>query len=166
MTRIVSNSGKRNGKPFRINAGADKFYGILQLLLSFVSATLAALGAEGLQTALDVAPSAPDSLLLMDICGIPNSSSSERIRIRARSTANRETAGPPDSEWPKIHSERHFRESRVFRQVTEQCCEADFWLPIGVDGFRAWGSRPSRRPAPVLACRHTPGCSSVCHFER
>jgi hypothetical protein len=31
---------------------------------------------------------------------------------------------------------------------------------------RAWGSRPSRRPAPVLACRHTPGCSSVCRFER
>src|SRR6266852_4757353 len=31
VTRIVSNSGKRNGKPFRINAGADKFYGILQL---------------------------------------------------------------------------------------------------------------------------------------
>jgi NAD(P)-dependent dehydrogenase (short-subunit alcohol dehydrogenase family) len=31
---------------------------------------------------------------------------------------------------------------------------------------RAWGSRPSRRPAPVLACRYTPGCSSVCHFER
>src|SRR5579863_4460530 len=28
------------------------------------------------------------------------------------------------------------------------------------------GSRPSRRPAPVLAYRHTPGCSSVCHFER
>jgi integrase len=24
--------------------------------------------------------------------------------------------------------------------------------------FRAWGSRPSRRPAPVLACRYTPGC--------
>jgi len=31
---------------------------------------------------------------------------------------------------------------------------------------RAWGSRPSRRPAPVLACRHTPGRSSICHFER
>ena len=31
---------------------------------------------------------------------------------------------------------------------------------------RAWSSRPSRRPAPVLACRYTPGCSSVCHFER
>src|ERR1700688_1208597 len=31
---------------------------------------------------------------------------------------------------------------------------------------RAWGSRPFRRPAPVLACRHTPGRSSVCHFER
>ena len=31
---------------------------------------------------------------------------------------------------------------------------------------RAWGSRPSRRPAPVLVCRYTPGCSSLCHFER
>jgi hypothetical protein len=31
---------------------------------------------------------------------------------------------------------------------------------------RIWGSRPSRRPAPVLACRYTPGCSSVCHFEQ
>jgi hypothetical protein len=31
---------------------------------------------------------------------------------------------------------------------------------------RAWGSRPSRRPAPVLACRYTPGRSSICHFER
>jgi hypothetical protein len=31
---------------------------------------------------------------------------------------------------------------------------------------KAWGSRPSRRPAPVLACRHTPGRSSVCRFER
>ena len=30
VTRIVSNSGKRNGKPFRINVGADNFYGILQ----------------------------------------------------------------------------------------------------------------------------------------
>jgi len=29
VTRIVTNSGKRNGKPFRINTGADKFYGIL-----------------------------------------------------------------------------------------------------------------------------------------
>ena len=29
VTRIVSNSGKRNRKPFRINAGVDKFYGIL-----------------------------------------------------------------------------------------------------------------------------------------
>jgi len=31
---------------------------------------------------------------------------------------------------------------------------------------KAWGSRPSRRPAPVLACRYTPGRSSICHFER
>ena len=31
---------------------------------------------------------------------------------------------------------------------------------------RAWCSRASRRPAPVLACRYTPGCSSVCRFER
>jgi hypothetical protein len=31
---------------------------------------------------------------------------------------------------------------------------------------RARDSRPCRRPAPVLACRYTPGCSSVCHFER
>jgi len=31
---------------------------------------------------------------------------------------------------------------------------------------RTWGSRPSRRPGPVLACRHTPGRSSICHFER
>jgi hypothetical protein len=31
---------------------------------------------------------------------------------------------------------------------------------------RAWGSRPSRMPAPVLACRHTHGRSSICHFER
>jgi len=31
---------------------------------------------------------------------------------------------------------------------------------------RAWGSRPSRRPAPALACRYTPGRSSICHFER
>src|SRR5208337_2284595 len=31
---------------------------------------------------------------------------------------------------------------------------------------RAWGSRHSRRPAPVLACRYTPGRSSVCHSER
>jgi hypothetical protein len=31
---------------------------------------------------------------------------------------------------------------------------------------RAWGSRPSRRPAPVLGCRYTPGSSSVCYFER
>src|ERR1700691_4035812 len=31
---------------------------------------------------------------------------------------------------------------------------------------RAWGSRPSQRPAPVLACRYTPGRSSICHFER
>ena len=30
VTRIVSNSGKRNGKPFRINLGADNFYGFLQ----------------------------------------------------------------------------------------------------------------------------------------
>ena len=29
VTRIVSNSGKRNGKPFRINAGADNFCVIL-----------------------------------------------------------------------------------------------------------------------------------------
>jgi len=29
VTRIVSYSGKRNEKPFRINAGADNFYGIL-----------------------------------------------------------------------------------------------------------------------------------------
>jgi hypothetical protein len=33
VTRIVSNPGKRNGKPFRINARADNFYGILQLLI-------------------------------------------------------------------------------------------------------------------------------------
>ena len=32
VTRIVSNSAKRNGKPFRINAVADNFYGILHLL--------------------------------------------------------------------------------------------------------------------------------------
>src|SRR6266699_7333631 len=31
---------------------------------------------------------------------------------------------------------------------------------------RAWDSRPSRRPAPVLACRCTPGSSSRCRFER
>jgi hypothetical protein len=31
---------------------------------------------------------------------------------------------------------------------------------------RAWISCPPRRPAPVLACRYIPGCSSVCHFER
>ena len=31
---------------------------------------------------------------------------------------------------------------------------------------RAWGSLPFRRLAPVLACRYTPGCSSLCHFER
>ena len=29
---------------------------------------------------------------------------------------------------------------------------------------RAWGSRPSRTPAPMLAFRYTPGCLSVCHF--
>jgi hypothetical protein len=27
-------------------------------------------------------------------------------------------------------------------------------------------SRPSRRRATVQACRYTPGCSSLCHFER
>ena len=31
---------------------------------------------------------------------------------------------------------------------------------------RAWGSWPSRRPAPVLACRCTPGYASTCHFRR
>jgi len=31
---------------------------------------------------------------------------------------------------------------------------------------RTWGSRPSRRPAPVLAYRYTPERSSICHFER
>ena len=31
---------------------------------------------------------------------------------------------------------------------------------------RAWGSRPSRRPAPVPACRYTPGSSSLSHLER
>ena len=31
---------------------------------------------------------------------------------------------------------------------------------------RAWGSRASRRPAPVLACRCIPGSSSACRFER
>ena len=31
---------------------------------------------------------------------------------------------------------------------------------------KAWGSRPSRMPAPMLACRYTPGRSSICHFER
>ena|SRR5579871_3778942 len=30
MTRIAGNSGKRNGKPFRINAGTGNFYVILQ----------------------------------------------------------------------------------------------------------------------------------------
>jgi hypothetical protein len=32
VTRIVSNSGKRNGKPFRINAGAENFYVLLQVV--------------------------------------------------------------------------------------------------------------------------------------
>jgi len=31
---------------------------------------------------------------------------------------------------------------------------------------KAWGSRPSRRLAPELACRCTPGSSSICHSER
>jgi hypothetical protein len=31
VTGIVSNSGKGNEKPFRINAGADNFYVILHL---------------------------------------------------------------------------------------------------------------------------------------
>ncbi|WP_334266666.1 hypothetical protein [Edaphobacter sp. HDX4] len=31
---------------------------------------------------------------------------------------------------------------------------------------KAWDSRPSRRPAPGLGCRYTPGSSSPCHFER
>ena len=33
-------------------------------------------------------------------------------------------------------------------------------------GQDSWGSRPYWRTAPVLAYRHTHGCSSVCHFER
>jgi site-specific recombinase XerD len=44
------------------------------------------------------------------------------------------------------------------------------WVKAGIDAWmgwvKAWGSRPSRRPAPVLACRYTPGCSSICHLEQ
>jgi hypothetical protein len=47
-------------------------------------------------------------------------------------------------------------EGRWFDNTKEKVCRP----------FRAWGSRPFRRPAPVLPCRYTPECSSVCHFER
>ena len=36
---------------------------------------------------------------------------------------------------------------------------------VPVTKVSAWGSCLSRRPAPTLACRYTPGCSSLCHSQ-
>src|SRR6202167_1499532 len=37
---------------------------------------------------------------------------------------------------------------------------------VMITSYFDFGCRCSRRPAPVLACRYTPGRSSICHFER
>ena len=54
------------------------------------------------------------------------------------------------------------------RSLNRRTALVDFTNRFGYRSrrVRAWGSRASRRPAPMLACRCTPGSSSACRLER
>jgi len=76
-------------------------------------------------------------------------------------TANTAEAAAMDDLSPRVRSlETALPLFNIFAELRNRFV----WYLFPWVGDR--GSRPSGRPAPELACRYTPGCSSVCHFER
>lgn len=59
---------------------------------------------------------------------------------------------------------RFLRTSWERRDRSTRCSQHT--ASLSLQEVRTWSSRPPPRPAPVLACRHIPGCSSVFHLER